>query len=51
MLTSIGLTALILGLASATGSTVLAAPHAPADAHSAQVSQLLLLSSAWCAFS
>lgn len=51
MLTSIGPTALILGLAAATGSTVRAAPHAPADARSAQLSQLLPLSSAWCAFS
>ncbi|MDE3018157.1 MAG: hypothetical protein KGO52_03680 [Nitrospirota bacterium] len=50
MLTSFGLTALILGLAAATVSTVLAAPQAPADARSAQLPQLLL-SSAWCSFS
>lgn len=49
MLTAVRLITFALGITAATVYPVQAGPQAPADAHSAQLSQLLL-SSAWCSF-
>ncbi|TAJ07177.1 MAG: hypothetical protein EPO61_14520 [Nitrospirae bacterium] len=50
MLTAIRLITFALGITAATVYPVQAGTQAPADAHSTQLSQLLL-SSAWCSFS
>lgn len=49
MLTAIRFMTFALGIMAATVYPVQAGPQAPADAHSAKLSQLLL-SSAWCSF-